>query len=146
MARNAFKTNMVWWNLYTFSNKKCRHKKLFSTKPMIQQLFSEPSTLFDNGSLPPCWSKQLIRLANKNLVLFLVLHCWAGILIIKLNNNLRPLWIILKGILFRNEKMSCRHTKSPFYTLRRLKHIFWKEWVRLSVTSFTAFSILLHNQ
>ena len=85
MARNAFKTNMVWWNLYTFSNKKCRHKKLFSTKRMIQQLFSEPSTLFDNGSLPPCWSKQLMRLANKNIVLFLVLHCRAGILIRKLN-------------------------------------------------------------
>ena len=30
-------------------------KKLFSTKRMIQQqVFSEPSTLFDNGSLAPC--------------------------------------------------------------------------------------------
>ena len=33
----------------------------------------------------------------------------------------------LKGILLRNETMSCRHTKSSFYTLRRLKHILWKE-------------------
>ena len=28
----------------------------------------------------------------------------------------------LKGVLFSNEKMSCRHTKSPFDTLRRLKN------------------------
>ena len=47
MARNAFKTNMVWWNLYTFSNKKPREKKIFSIKSM---------TLLDNGSLAPCWT------------------------------------------------------------------------------------------
>ena len=50
-----------------------------------------------------------------------------------------------KGFLLSNEKMSCRHTKSPFYTLWRLEHVLWKKWVRL-VTSLTAFSILLHNQ
>ena len=27
MAGNTFKTNMVYWNLYTFKNKKRRHKK-----------------------------------------------------------------------------------------------------------------------
>ena len=32
-----------------------------------------------------------------------------------------------KGILLRNETKSCRHTKSSFYTLRRLRHILWKE-------------------
>ena len=32
----------------------------------------------------------------------------------------------LNGILLGNEKMSCRHTRSPFYTLRRLKDVLRK--------------------
>ena len=51
----------------------------------------------------------------------------------------------LKGNLLSHEKMFCMDTKSPFYTLRRRKHVLWKGWVRL-VTFFTAFSILVHNQ
>ena len=35
IAGNAFKTNMVWWNLHTFKNKKSRHKKKFSTKSCV---------------------------------------------------------------------------------------------------------------
>ena len=66
MAGNAFKTNMVWWNLYTSATKNVAIKKHFSTKRMIQQLFSEPSTLFDNGSLPPFWTKQLMREGTKS--------------------------------------------------------------------------------
>ena len=60
MARNAFKTNMVWWNLNTISNKKRRHKKNFSPQNAWynnNSIFSKPSTLFDNGSLTPCWTK-----------------------------------------------------------------------------------------
>ena len=45
--------------LIYFQQQKRRHKKiLFSTKRMIQQqVFSEPSTLFDNGNLAPRWTK-----------------------------------------------------------------------------------------
>ena len=35
IAGNAFKTNMVWWNLHTFKNKKSRYKKKFSTKSCV---------------------------------------------------------------------------------------------------------------
>ena len=45
MVGNAFKTEIGWWNLYTFSNKKRREKKIFSIKRM---------TLLDNGSLALC--------------------------------------------------------------------------------------------
>ena len=50
---------MVWWDLYTFSNIKRRHKNTFLQKKLMiqQQLFSEPSTVFDNESLAPCWTK-----------------------------------------------------------------------------------------
>ena len=48
MAGNVFKTKIGWWNLYTFSNKKRREKKIFFIKRM---------TLLDNGSLAPCWTK-----------------------------------------------------------------------------------------
>ena len=51
----------------------------------------------------------------------------------------------LTGSLLSYEKMFCKDTKSPFCTLRRLKHVLWKGWVRL-VTFFTAFSILVLNQ
>ena len=57
MARNAFRTNMVWWNLNTISNKKRRHKKNVSPQNAWynnNSIFSKPSTLFDNGSLTPC--------------------------------------------------------------------------------------------
>ena len=48
MDRNAFKTNMVWWNLNSIGNKKRRPKKTF---------LHNRSTLFDNGSLAPCWTQ-----------------------------------------------------------------------------------------
>ena len=35
MAANAFKTNMVWWNLYTFNNKKSRYKNIFSPQSRL---------------------------------------------------------------------------------------------------------------
>ena len=34
MAGNAFKTNMVWWNLYTFNNNKRRIKNTFLHKEL----------------------------------------------------------------------------------------------------------------
>ena len=46
----------------------------------------------------------------------------------------------LKGILLSNEKMSCGHIKSPFYTLQRLKDMFCgKDESAEAWTSFTAF-------
>ena len=47
MAGTAFKTKIVGWTLYTFSNKKRREKKIFSVKRI---------TFLDNGSLAPCWT------------------------------------------------------------------------------------------
>ena len=36
MAGNVFKTNMVWWELYTFNNKKTSpYKERFSTKSCV---------------------------------------------------------------------------------------------------------------
>ena len=35
ISGNAFETNIVWGNLYTFNNKKVATKKLFSTKSCV---------------------------------------------------------------------------------------------------------------
>ena len=35
MAANAFKTNMVWWNLYAFNNIKSRYKNIFSPQSRL---------------------------------------------------------------------------------------------------------------
>ena len=53
----------------------------------------------------------------------------------------------LMGILLSNEKMSCGHIKSPFYTLQRLKDMFCgKDESAEACDLFCSFSISLHNQ
>ena len=59
----------------------------------------------------------------------------------------------LKGILVSNEKMSCRRTKSPFYTLRRLKDVYkshngssWRFEEGVSHACDLFYGILPHNQ
>ena len=81
MARNAFKTNMVWWNLNSITNKKRRHKKNFSPQNAWynnNSIFSEPLTLFDNGSLTPCWTKAADARTKEKKNSNSICDTWAG--------------------------------------------------------------------
>ena len=69
MAGNAFKTRHGVVKLSATEKVSNKKKKLFFTKRMMQQhLFSEPSTLFDNGSLPPCWTRAADALSEQKSI------------------------------------------------------------------------------
>ena len=113
MAGNAFKTNMVWWKLYTFNKKNVAIKNV-SPKRVVSLLIRVLISSKQHKELgPACQSWREFSYFK----ITIQIQCFAE------NYSKQT----LKGILLRNETMSCRHTKSSFYTLRRLKHILWKE-------------------
>ena len=117
MAENAIKTKMVWWNLYTFNNKKCRPKKTFLHKEshgvaLIGVLISSKQ------------HKELGRACQSCVLEFS--YSPTG----KITIQIQPDFAenhgkqIQKGFLLSNEKMSCRHTKSPFLYFTKAKTCF----------------------
>ena len=127
MAGNAFK--LTWWGeTYILStDKKSRHKKIFSTKSCVALIGVLISFKQHKELGPACQSWREFSYPP----------------IVKITIQIQHFAEtygkqILKGILLSNEKMSCRHTRSPFNTLRTLKDVLWKGWVTL-VISFTGF-------
>ena len=102
---------MVWWNLYTFNNKKCRPKKTF--------LHKESHSIALIGVLISSKQHKELGPACQSCVLEFS-YSPTG----KITIQIQPDFAenhgkqTQKGFLLSNEKMSCRHTKSPFYTLR----------------------------
>ena len=116
MAGNAFKTNMVWWN-YIRSTKNIAIKKRFSKKTCValnRSFNILQATQRAGSSICQSW-REFSYLPTVKITI--QIQCFA-----ENYGKQTP-----KGILLRNETMSCRHTKSSFYTLRRLRHILWKE-------------------
>ena len=116
MAGNAFKTNMVWWN-YILSTKNIAIKKRFSKKTCValnRSFNILQATQRAGSSICQSW-REFSYLPTVKITI--QIQCFA-----ENYGKQTP-----KGILLRNQTMSCRHTKSSFYTLRRLRHILWKE-------------------
>ena len=108
MAENAIKTKMVWWNLYTFNKKKCQPKKTFLHKEshgvaLIGVLISSKQ---HRELGPACQSWREFSYSPTGKITIQIQPDFAE----KHGKQTQ------KGFLMSNEKVSCRHTKSPFYT------------------------------
>ena len=120
---------LTWWGeTYILStDKKSRHKNIFSTKSCVALIGLLISFKQHKELGPACqsWRKCSYPPTVKITIQIQYFAETYG-------------KQTLKGILLSNEKMSCRHTRSPFNTLRTLKDVLWKGWVTL-VISFTGF-------
>ena len=65
MAGNAFKTNMVWWNLYTFNKKKRRLKKTFPHKKVC--IFSFKGVLISSKQHKKSWVQHVKADGNSHI-------------------------------------------------------------------------------
>ena len=101
---------MVWWNLYTFNIKKRRLKKTFPHKKLCS--FERSVNIFQATREelgPACQSRREFSYSSTVKITIQIQHFAE-------NYGKQT----LKGILLSNEEMSCRHTKSPFCSLRSI--------------------------
>ena len=120
---------LTWWGeTYILStNKKSRHKNIFSTKSCVALIGVLISFKQHKELGPACQSWREFSYPPTVKITIQIQHFAE-------TYGKQT----LKGILLSNEKMSCRHTRSRFNTLRTLKDVLWKGWVTL-VISFTGF-------
>ena len=135
---------LTWWGeTYILStDKRSRHKKIFFTKSCVA-LIGVLISLKQHKELgPACQSWREFSYPPTVKITIQIQHFAE-------TYGKQT----LKGILLNNEKMSCRHTKSPFYTLRKLKDVFkshngssWRFVERMSHACDLFYGTSLHNQ